>query len=87
MMIVPAGAKVHLALGYTDMRKGMDGLAIGITPYAAAQFVTFDLPAYAEQVIAGTNNSRSLMDRVMSPIPAASWASARTSRSPCRTGY
>jgi autotransporter-associated beta strand protein len=29
---------------------------VGITPYAAAQFVTFDLPAYAEQAIAGTNN-------------------------------
>jgi uncharacterized protein with beta-barrel porin domain len=28
---------------------------IGITPYAAAQFVTFDLPAYAEQAIVGTN--------------------------------
>jgi autotransporter-associated beta strand protein/T5SS/PEP-CTERM-associated repeat protein len=26
---------------------------IGITPYAAAQFTTFDLPAYAEQVLAG----------------------------------
>ena len=29
---------------------------IGITPYAAAQFTTFDLPAYAEQAIVGTNN-------------------------------
>jgi uncharacterized protein with beta-barrel porin domain len=29
---------------------------IGITPYAAAQFVTFDLPAYVEQAIAGTGN-------------------------------
>jgi autotransporter-associated beta strand protein len=29
---------------------------VGITPYAAAQFVTFDLPAYAEQAIVGTNN-------------------------------
>jgi uncharacterized protein with beta-barrel porin domain len=29
---------------------------IGITPYTAAQFVTFDLPAYAEQAIIGTNN-------------------------------
>jgi T5SS/PEP-CTERM-associated repeat protein/autotransporter-associated beta strand protein len=29
---------------------------VGITPYAAAQFVTFDLPAYAEQTIVGTNN-------------------------------
>lgn len=28
MMIVPAGVKVLLALGYTDMRKGMDGLAM-----------------------------------------------------------
>jgi hypothetical protein len=28
MMIVPAGVKVHLALGYTDMRKRMDGLAM-----------------------------------------------------------
>jgi len=27
MMIVPAGVKVHLALGYTDMRKGLQGLA------------------------------------------------------------
>ncbi|WP_245350476.1 autotransporter domain-containing protein [Bradyrhizobium sp. UFLA03-84] len=26
---------------------------IGITPYAAGQFTTFDLPAYAEQVISG----------------------------------
>ena len=28
MMVVPAGVKVHLALGYTDMRKGLDGLAM-----------------------------------------------------------
>ena len=28
MMMVPAGVKVHLALGYTDMRKGLDGLAM-----------------------------------------------------------
>ena len=28
---------------------------IGITPYAAAQFVTFDLPAYAEQGVTGAN--------------------------------
>jgi len=31
-------------------------LGIGITPYAAAQFVTFDLPAYTEQAVAGTNS-------------------------------
>jgi transposase len=28
MMFVPAGVKVHLAFGYTDMRKDMDGLAM-----------------------------------------------------------
>jgi transposase len=28
MLIVHASVKVHLALGYTDMRKGMDGLAL-----------------------------------------------------------
>lgn len=27
-MMVPAGVKMHLALGYTDMRKGLDGLAM-----------------------------------------------------------
>ena len=31
------------------------GLAVGITPYAAGQFTTFDLPAYAEQAVAGAN--------------------------------
>ncbi|WP_348642372.1 IS66 family insertion sequence element accessory protein TnpB [Mesorhizobium sp. B2-3-11] len=28
MMIAPAGVKVHHALGYTDMSKGLDGLAM-----------------------------------------------------------
>jgi uncharacterized protein with beta-barrel porin domain len=28
---------------------------IGITPYAAAQFTTFDLPAYTESVVSGAN--------------------------------
>lgn len=28
MITAMAGVKVHLALGYTDMRKGMDGLAM-----------------------------------------------------------
>jgi uncharacterized protein with beta-barrel porin domain len=41
---------------------------IGITPYAAGQFTTFDLPAYAEQAIVGSNQfalaygSRSVTD-------------------------
>ena len=28
MMLVPAGIKVHIAVGYTDLRKGLDGLAV-----------------------------------------------------------
>ncbi len=28
MMLVPSGVKIHLALGYTDMRRGFDGLAM-----------------------------------------------------------
>ena len=28
---------------------------VGVTPYAAGQFTTFDLPAYAEQAIVGAN--------------------------------
>ena len=31
-------------------------MGVGITPYAAGQFTTFDLPAYVEQAIVGTNN-------------------------------
>jgi autotransporter-associated beta strand protein len=30
-------------------------IGAGLTPYAAAQFTTFDLPAYAEQVLSGAN--------------------------------
>lgn len=28
MNLLPPGVKVHLAVGYTDMRKGMDGLSV-----------------------------------------------------------
>jgi autotransporter-associated beta strand protein len=39
--------------GYRFVMPWMGGL--GITPYAAGQFTTFDLPAYAEQVLSGAN--------------------------------
>jgi outer membrane autotransporter protein len=39
--------------GYRFVTPALSGL--GITPYAAAQFVTFDLPAYAEQAAIGLN--------------------------------
>ena len=28
MTLLPSGVRVHMALGYTDMRKGLDGLAM-----------------------------------------------------------
>jgi uncharacterized protein with beta-barrel porin domain len=39
--------------GYRFVAPMAGGIVIG--PYAAAQFVTFDLPAYMEQAIVGTN--------------------------------
>ena len=39
--------------GYRFVSPAMSG--VGFTPYAAAQFVTFDLPAYAEQAISGAS--------------------------------
>jgi uncharacterized protein with beta-barrel porin domain len=39
--------------GYRFITPWMGG--VGITPYAAGQFTTFDLPAYAEQAIVGAN--------------------------------
>ncbi|MBR0831799.1 autotransporter domain-containing protein [Bradyrhizobium manausense] len=49
--------------GYRFVRQG-----VGLTPYAAAQFTAFDLPAYAEHVIVGSNqfalayNAKSVTD-------------------------
>ena len=49
--------------GYRFVAQGL-----GVTPYAAGQFTTFDLPAYAEQAIVGSNifalayNSKSVTD-------------------------
>jgi uncharacterized protein with beta-barrel porin domain len=39
--------------GYRFVTPWMNG--VGITPYGAAQFTTFDLPAYAEQALTGAN--------------------------------
>jgi len=52
--------------GYRFVSPWIGGL--GITPYAAGQFTTFDLPAYAEQALVGANTfalaygSRSVTD-------------------------
>eukprot|EP01035_Chromulina_nebulosa_P026972 gene26971-biopygen17312 len=39
--------------GYRFVAPALGG--VGFTPYAAGQFTTFDLPAYAETVVSGTN--------------------------------
>jgi autotransporter-associated beta strand protein len=41
--------------GYRFVAPVING-GIGITPYAAAQFTTLDLPAYAEHALVGANN-------------------------------
>jgi transposase len=45
MMLIPPGVKVHLAAGYTDLRKGLDGLAVTVEqvlaqdPFSGHMFV------------------------------------------------
>jgi autotransporter-associated beta strand protein len=52
--------------GYRVASPAMGG--VGITPYAAGQFTTFDLPAYAESVLSGAdtfalaNNAKNVTD-------------------------
>ncbi len=58
---------------------------IGITPYAAAQFTTFALPAYAESVVSGAGTFALAYNAKTSPPRAANSACAATSRSRCRT--
>lgn len=40
--------------GYRFATPTFLGGSLGVTPYAAAQFTTFDLPSYAEQVLSGS---------------------------------
>lgn len=46
MSLLPAGVKVHLALGYTDMRKGIDGLAMLVQEVLHADAFTGHLFAF-----------------------------------------
>ena len=53
---------------------------MGVTPYAAAQFATFDLPAYAEQALSGAN-SFALANAAKSVTASRSELGLRTDRS------
>jgi transposase len=39
MTLLPRGVKVHLAFGFIDMRKGIDGLALRQDPFSGHLFV------------------------------------------------
>ena len=60
----PVSTCCRAASGPTPSRAGSRAAiafatpSIGITPYAAVQAVSFNLPAYAEQTLAGTGRSR-----------------------------
>ena len=58
---------------------------MGITPYAAGQFTTYSLPAYAEQVLAGAGTFALNYAARTSRPRAANSACAPTSRLRCRT--
>ena len=49
----PMRFRAALEGGYRFVTPWVGG--VGITPYAAAQFTTFDLPAYAEQALVGSS--------------------------------
>ena len=60
--------------GYRFVQPWFGG--IGITPYAAAQFVTFDLPAYAEQALSGANTFAQSCGSTDGPRPPPSRANS-----------
>ncbi len=69
--------------GYRFVAPSIGG--VGLTPYAAAQVTTFDLPAYAESALSAPTRLRWPMVRRASPIRAANSACAPTNPSRCRT--
>ena len=86
MIVLPSGARVWLACGTTDMRKGMDGLAM------LAQQVLQENP-FSGALLAfrgkrgGLLNCFGLTDRV-SACSANGWTKATSSgRSPTPGGY
>jgi hypothetical protein len=77
MIVAPAGVKVHLALGHTDMRKGLDGLATLIQehlkkdPFSDHLFVLLTgFPVFHAH---GSNSSRRLA-RCFAPLSTCSTA-------------
>ena len=71
--------------GYRFVVPWAGGLAI--TPYAAAQLVTFDLPAYAEQAIVGANTFAQVFGARDVTDAAASSAFATTNPGQWLTAY
>ena len=80
MMLVPSGVRVHIALGVTDMRKGLDGLAMLVQevlkqdPFSGHLFAFRGRKANLIKIVSGTGPdcacSRSGSSWVASPGPA-----------------
>src|SRR3954464_11164128 len=75
MLIVHAGVKVHLALGYTDMRKGMDGLAMLVQeplkkdPFSGHLFAFRGKKASMLKILFWDGNGLCLFTKLIGPSP------------------
>src|SRR5258708_30384221 len=54
VIVVPAGVNVHLALGHTDMRKGLDGLATLIQEHLKKDPVSGHLFVFTKRIDHGS---------------------------------
>ena len=94
-MLIPAGVKVHLAFGYTDLRKGIDGLGVLVErvlkqdPFSGHLFVFRGKRA---KRVPGRHGHIFIVQPVNSALARCIWRSAEilkagqilTSAFPCR---
>jgi hypothetical protein len=69
MTLLPPGVKVHLALGYIDMRKGIDIMHDAQPAHAFEQFLPFELVQCARH----DADSNAAIDRAHQPFFTMSW--------------
>lgn len=98
MIVIPAGVRIHLALGATDMRKGMDGLALLVQqvlrqdPFSGHLFIFRDKSAQRRSRVHSTAQRRpwapltgaSTAARSVLPGPSASAAEGGRNMAPGR---
>ena len=87
MTLLPQGLKVHLAFGYTDMRKGIDGLAMLVG--VASRFFTRSSTLHR---VSGSfswfsaNSSRDSSEFTVLPPPRKTVISHEPSKGPLKRG-